>query len=58
MTFSETTTPSTDPEIVSRSCGDEPFDIGDIPAFFAGSRSPSRRRPRSGHLNKGTEPWP
>ena len=34
MTVSETTTPNTEPETVPQSCGDEPSDIGNIPAFL------------------------
>ena len=43
MTFPETTTPSTNPETVSQACGDDPFDIGNIPDFLR--RTPGGTNP-------------
>ena len=34
MTRQEITAPSTDTKPVPRSCGDDPLDIGNIPAFL------------------------
>ena len=47
MTVSETTTPNTDTEPVLQACGDDPLDIGNIPAFLRrtpGDTKPAGRR--------------
>ena len=49
MTCQESTTPSTNPETVSQSCGGDPFDIGNIPTFL-------RRTPKAVALARATRP--
>ncbi len=43
MTFNKTTPPSTAPEPAPQYCGDDPFGLGDIPAFL-------RRTPGAGRV--------
>ncbi len=56
MTFPETTPPSADTEPASRYCGDDPFGLGDIPAFLRRTPGAGRAAPLCSGASAHMEP--